>query len=156
MQPIIRTISQKKLVGIRLKMSFMNDRTVQLWQSFMPRRREILNGIGTDLYNVKVYEKVGYFSEFDAGAEFEKWACVEVADFGDLPEGMEELTVEEGLYAVFSHKGVSPHIFFQIYMEWLPNSPYQIDLRPHFDVLGAKFKNNSPDSEEEIWIPIGK
>ena len=25
---------------------------------------------------------------------------------------------------------------------------------PHFEILGAQYKNNEPDSEEEIWIPI--
>ncbi|MDP5096829.1 MAG: GyrI-like domain-containing protein [Flavobacterium sp.] len=36
----------------------------------------------------------------------------------------------------------------------MPNSEYQLDNRPHFEILGAKYKNNAPDSEEEIWIPI--
>ncbi|MEP1984886.1 MAG: GyrI-like domain-containing protein, partial [Maribacter dokdonensis] len=38
--------------------------------------------------------------------------------------------------------------------EWIPNSEYQLDGRPHFEVLGAKYKNNDPNSEEEVWIPI--
>jgi hypothetical protein len=25
---------------------------------------------------------------------------------------------------------------------------------PHFEVLGDKYKNNDPSSEEEVWIPI--
>jgi len=29
-----------------------------------------------------------------------------------------------------------------------------LDDRPHFEVLGDKYKNADPDSEEEIWIPI--
>jgi predicted transcriptional regulator YdeE len=32
----------------------------------------------------------------------------------------------------------------------------KIDNRPHFEVLGDKYKNNDPSSEEEIWIPIRK
>ena len=35
-----------------------------------------------------------------------------------------------------------------------PNSDYKPDDRPHFELLGAKYKNDDPDSEEEIWIPI--
>jgi len=41
-----------------------------------------------------------------------------------------------------------------IMSQWLPNSKYILDHRPHFELLGAKYKNNSPDSEEEVWIPI--
>jgi AraC family transcriptional regulator len=29
-----------------------------------------------------------------------------------------------------------------------------LDQRPHVEVMGEKYKNNDPDSEEEIWIPI--
>jgi len=36
----------------------------------------------------------------------------------------------------------------------LPNSDYELDNRPHFEILGKKYKNNSADSEEEIWIPV--
>lgn len=27
-------------------------------------------------------------------------------------------------------------------------------MQPHFEVLGEKYKDNDPTSEEEIWIPI--
>ena len=47
-------------------------------------------------------------------------------------------------------------IFQYIFSEWIPQSDYSVDDRPHFEVLGAKYKNNDPDSEEEIWIPIKK
>jgi AraC family transcriptional regulator len=36
----------------------------------------------------------------------------------------------------------------------LPNSNYHLDDRPHFEILGEKYKNADPGSEEEIWIPI--
>jgi hypothetical protein len=28
-----------------------------------------------------------------------------------------------------------------------------LDDRPHFEVLGSKYRNNDPESEEETWIP---
>ena len=36
------------------------------------------------------------------------------------------------------------------------HSEYEFDNRPQFEILGEKYKNNAPDSEEEIWIPIKK
>ena len=37
---------------------------------------------------------------------------------------------------------------------WLPNSEFDIDNRPNFEVLGEKYKRTDPSSEEDIWIPI--
>jgi AraC family transcriptional regulator len=43
MIPKIEYLHEKKLVGKRLSMSIGNNRTGELWRSFMPLRREILN-----------------------------------------------------------------------------------------------------------------
>ena len=69
---------------------------------------------------------------------------------------MQTLILEEGTYAVFDYKGSGNdnRIFEYIFGTWLPQSEYELDKRPHFEVLGEKYKNNDPDSEEEIWIPI--
>jgi AraC family transcriptional regulator len=69
---------------------------------------------------------------------------------------METFTLTGGLYAVFDYKGSSndPGIFQYIFGIWIPESNYLLDDRPHFEVLGEKYKNADPNSEEEIWIPI--
>jgi AraC family transcriptional regulator len=69
---------------------------------------------------------------------------------------MEPFRLEGGLYAVFDFKGSGndKSIFQYIFGTWLPGSDYNLDNRPHFEVLGEKYKNNDPGSEEEIWIPI--
>jgi len=53
MEPRIETLTGKKLIGKRVVMSFSEDKTRELWQSFMPRRKDIENSIGTDLYCFK-------------------------------------------------------------------------------------------------------
>lgn len=155
MNPTIKFLSTKKLTGNRLIMSLADNKTGELWQNFMPRRNEIVNKISDDLISLQVYEP-SYFRNFNPHAKFEKWALVEVIDFENLPAGMETFTLESGLYAVFDYKGSSndPRIFQYIFNNWLPNSEYTLDNRPHFEVLGAKYKTNNPDSEEEIWIPV--
>ncbi len=155
MKPRIKTLSEKKLIGNRIKMSFYNNKTFELWRSFMPNRKKILNNIGTELYSLKVYTP-SYFNNFDPNKEFEKWAAVEVKDFDNIPKGMESFVLEGGLYAVFTYKGLSTDdgIFKYIYGNWIPNSEYILDDRPHFEILGDKYKNNDQNSEEEIWIPI--
>lgn len=157
-QPRIETLPEKKLVGLRLVMSHTNNMTGQLWQSFMQRRREIANAIGTDLYSLRIYSP-DYFQNFQSSTEFEKWACIEVAGFDNVPSGMETLIIPEGLYAVFPYKGLpseGAETFRYIYSQWVPNSGYKLDNRPHFELLGSKYKNDDPNSEEDIWVPIWK
>jgi AraC family transcriptional regulator len=154
MEPKLETIAEKKLIGKRMKMSFASNRTGELWRSFMPRRREIQNAVTNDLISLQNYSQPVNLNDFNQ--EFEKWAAVEVTDFQSLPDGMETFLIPAGLYAVFHYKGSSTDtsIFRYIFGEWLPASNYVLDTRPHFERLGDKYKNNDPDSEEDIWIPI--
>ena len=155
MKPRIETLNEKKLVGKRLTMSLAENKTGELWKNFMPRRKEIINSLTSDVISMAVY-KPTHFANFKPTNEFEKWATVEVADFGNMPNEMETFVLPAGLYAVFDYKGLSndPSIFQYIFGTWLPSSDYALDDRPHFEVLGEKYKNNDPNSEEEIWIPI--
>jgi AraC family transcriptional regulator len=95
MQPRIETIGEKKFAGIRLKMSFAENRTRELWQTFVPHRWEIVSVVGTELYSLEIYPP-GFFEAFDPNTEFEKWAAVEVSNFDSLPDGLETLTVPAG------------------------------------------------------------
>ena len=82
---------------------------------------------------------------------------IQVADFNTIPQGMETFELPGGLYAVFHYKGNTANaaeVFRYILQEWLPQSGYELDNRPHFEVLGEKYSNCSDESEEEIWIPI--
>ncbi|PSJ74917.1 GyrI-like domain-containing protein [Sphingobacteriales bacterium UPWRP_1] len=155
MQPQIQNLQEKKLVGMQLLMSLTDNKTGELWRSFMTRRNEITNNLTNDLISVQVYEPA-YFSDFNPSNTFVKWATVEVPDFNQVPANMDMFVLPGGLYAVFNYKGTSnnPGIFQYIFATWLPNSGYTLDNRPHFEVLGAKYKNDNPLSEEEIWIPV--
>ena len=155
-QPRIELLSEKKLVGKRLSMTFANNQTRQLWQSFMPHRQKITRAVNTDLYSLQIYPPHMDFPFNNPEVSFEKWAAVEVSDFGEVPAEMETLTLSGGIYAVFEYQGLNtdPSIFQHIFGNWLPNSQYTPDARPHFEILGAKYRNNDPNSEEEIWIPV--
>lgn len=155
MQPRIEILKEKKLVGKHLTMSLTVNKTAELWKSFMPRRAEITNNISNDLISLQVYSP-NYFAEFNPGNEFEKWATIEVTSFNNVPGDLETFILHGGLYAVFDYKGLNTDssIFQYIFGTWIPNSMYLLDDRPHFEVLGEKYKNADPNSEEEIWIPI--
>ena len=155
MNPRIVTLHEKKLVGIRMNMSLVNNLTGALWGGFMPRRKEITNAVSNDLISMNVYSSK-HFVDFKPTNEFVKWAAVEVSDFDAVPGEMETFVLKGGQYAVFEYKGLNtdPSIFQYIYGQWLPSSEYVLADRPHFEVLGEKYKNNDPNSEEEIWIPV--
>jgi AraC family transcriptional regulator len=155
MNPRIETLHEKKLVGKRMTMSLVNNLTGVLWGKFMPRRKEIVNAVSNDLFSLQIYSPM-HFQNFNPSNEFIKWAAVEVSNFENVPTDMESLVLEGGLYVVFDYKGLSndPSIFQFIYSVWLPDSEYELDDRPHFEVLGDKYKNNDPNSKEEIWIPV--
>ena len=156
MEPRIEQLHEKKLVGKQIITSIANNQTFSLWSSFMPRRKEIINTVSTDLFSMQVYPYDFDFTFSNLSVTFQKWATVEVADFENIPEEMETYVLPAGLYAVFEYKGLNTDtkIFEYIFGTWLPSSQYNIDNRPHFEILGAKYKNNDPNSEEEIWIPI--
>lgn len=157
LSPRIEQLPEKKIIGMRLKMSLANDKTGELWRSFMPRRKEITHVVTPDLFCLQVYEKPLDYNTFNPAVEFEKWAAVEVSDFEAIPDDMETFTLPGGLYVVFLYKGAASEFaspFHFIFGDWLPNSAYFLDHRPHFEILGEKYKNNDPASEEEIWVPI--
>lgn len=155
MEPRIEILEDKKLIGYRVRMSLTNNKTGQLWGSFAPKIKDIKNRLNTDKISMQVYDK-SFYINFNPNIEFEKWATVEVADFNDIPKDMETFTLGGGEYAVFDYIGSSndKSIFQYIFMTWLPNSEYQLDNRPYFEISGEKYNNNDPISEEEIWITI--
>lgn len=157
MNPRIEHLPEKKLIGHHLTMSLVHNKTRQLWSQFAPRIKEIQDRVSEDKISMQIYPPL-FHEQFNPTNEFIKWATVEVHDFENIPEGMSSFLLEEGLYAVFDYKGSSADnaIFQYIFSEWIPNSTYVVDHRPHFEVLGTKYKNNDPSSEEEIWIPIKK
>ncbi|WP_338769769.1 GyrI-like domain-containing protein [Bernardetia sp. ABR2-2B] len=157
MNPKIKILPAKRLIGNSLKMSLSDNKTMELWQSFMPKKKMIKHTIGKDLYSIQIYDKSLDFKDFNPKTEFTKCAMIEVDFFEDIPQGMEKRVLEGGLYAVFLYKGLPkdfPKMAQYVFEEWLPNSAYQLDTREHFEVLGEKYNSTNENSEEEVWIPI--
>ena len=151
MSPKIISIEKRTVIGMQ---SFMHHnehrKIVALWQHFMPRQKEIQTRLNSEFIALQIYDD---FNVMDK--PFDIWACVEVISLKDIPDGMTSFIIPEGEYAVFNHKGLDAANTYQSIMtEWLPTSGYQIDHRPHFQVMGDKYKNGHPDSEEEFYVPI--
>ncbi len=121
----------------------------------MPFVKDFASRPTNDLLSIQLYPQ-DYYVQFSPATIFEKWAVIEINHLEPVPNDLDAFIIPSGLYAVFYFKGAStdPTIFQYIFTEWLPNADYHLDHRPHFEVLGEKYKNNDPSSEEEIWIPI--
>ncbi len=153
------TIAEKHLVGFSDRFSMSNQRIPQLWQKFMPRRGEIDGVLSTDFFSVEEYDDLSFFEAFNPTKEFRKWAAVEVDPSTDQPSDFEKLHIPAGDYVVFTFVGPPSEAFkaySYIFQSWIPSSDFDVDLRPHFSLMGAKYKMNDISSEEEIWIPIKK
>ncbi|QCK16598.1 GyrI-like domain-containing protein [Mangrovivirga cuniculi] len=155
MKPEIKSLSAKTLLGLKTKMSIANNSTGELWARFIPLSKEIKNKVSSDKISLQIYPK-DFFKNFSPVTDFEKWAGVFVEGKNVWNKELDVLEIPEGKYAVFNYKGLAgdSKIFQYIYGEWLPQSGFNLDQRPHFEVLGENYSNTSPDSEEEIWIPI--
>lgn len=151
MQPKIVTLTEKKVVGMQSKMLMHQyENIIKLWKSFMPKKHELKNTINQELIAIQDYPDFGNLE-----TSYNIWACVEVSNLSDVPNDMEGFTIPKGEYIKVLHKGMDAGKTYQrIMTEWLPNSGYAIDDRPHFQVMGDKYKNGSPDSEEDFYIPI--
>lgn len=156
-EPRIIDFTEVRLIGLRSRMSFANDRTSELWREFRPLSSSIAGRIGSDMYSVKVYDASYSFSSFDPAAEYDKWAAVAVTDSAEVGDGMESLIVPEGMCVEFVHIGPAssaPRTFGYIFGEWLPGSGYELDLRPHFEILPEGYDPFAKNATERVLIPI--
>lgn len=160
MEPKIVEIAPKQMIGQRSKTRLADNQIPNLWKAFMPRRGEVQNQVQGQFYSIQHYQPGMKMQDFTPMTEYESWACVEVMELGEIPNGMESRTLDGGLYAVFIYKGPAANFgstFQYIHREWMPQSGYEMDDRDHFEVLGPKYLGPAhPDSEEEVWIPIRK
>lgn len=142
---------------MRDEMSLVEDSTFDLWHGFMTNKKQISHQVGNDLYNLHVYSEHVTFFNFTENTVFTKWACVEVSNMDTVPEGMDVLMFEGGMYLVEEHNGPSFEVqktYDRIFKEIIPFSNFSVDQRPHFEVLGEHYLGRDPNSKEDIWIPI--
>ena len=150
----IRVFEGETVAGVCRRTSFAHDLTSEIWREFRSREHEIPDRVGSETYSIKVYGPDHSFSRFDPAAEFEKWAAAPVGWAAGSFDGMR---IPPGEYAVFIHRGPASdaaRTFGYIFGEWLPASEFEIDLRPHFEILPAGYDPFDPAAEEEIWVPV--
>jgi len=156
--PEIKIIPEKIIIGLYEVMSLSEDKTRLLWKKFGSQRKEITNALCDGSYSIQVYDEGFVRGEFSHTTLFDKWAGIEVKNMVEVPKGMEILIIPAGKWAVFQYQGI-PSAFYKmaqyIYEDWLPNSKYQLDHRPHFEYMDSDYLGPmNPEAREEVWIPI--
>tara|TARA_B100000497_G_scaffold128039_1_gene172747 strand:+ start:6334 stop:6807 length:474 start_codon:yes stop_codon:yes gene_type:complete len=151
-EPKIIEFEGSLLSGISKSMDLQTFAPAEVWSQFMPRISRVNNRLNDDLISLRSFEGIPLFGP-NASPVFVYWGGVETEVKND---GFEHIHIPSGTYAVFHFKGLSSDstIWRYIYGEWLPNSSWELDDKPHFERLGPAYKNNHPDSEEEIYIPL--
>lgn len=85
-------------------------------------------------------------------------ACFEVGGIEDVPEGMVGEVVPAMKAAKFLHKGRLEGLkdtYAKIMGEWMPAEGLEVDYsKPSIERYDARFKEDSDDSEIEIWMPL--
>ncbi len=142
-------LPSRRLIGRSISMSFVENKTGQLFGSFMPmtKRLKMKSAI---IYDVRVYPP-NYHLRFDPTRTFVKWVAVDAID-DPADVGLQSIDIPAGRYAVFSEVS-GPEVFQYIFSEWLPSSGYQLDDRPHFDELIPGEQPGTTQSES-YYIPI--
>ncbi len=160
MEPVFKFIAEKKVIGMGTKfisaLSPDNNNQVlipALWQKYVPRRNEIQFAMGPEDIGVCLNPK-GEKSHPD---ECFYMACAEVKKIEKIPEGMISMTLPEGEFAVFTHKGRVEKLGMTmkyIFGSWLPKSGKKLRDAPDLEIYDQRFKPDSEDSELDIYIPI--
>ena len=155
-EPIIGDIETFYFTGQSLTMSLVDDRTPELFRSFMPNRKTY-QSIDQEaiVYDIRVYPK-DYYRPFNPANEYTKWAAVRISEDRFQENAEEYISITAGLYAQFTIHGnvVPPNLYQYIFTTWLPESPYQLDDRPHFDKLWPDPHQRGAVSKQAICIPI--
>jgi AraC family transcriptional regulator len=161
-EPVIRKEEGFTIVGLGTRfISVMSpeannlDRIPLLWDQFITRIGEVPNRVDGTSWGVCLP-----LAPEERTHEHELWyiAGAPVTSVGEIPEGMESLTIEPATYAIFTHRGRVSELaktYAQIYTSWLPGSGYRETSGAELERYDGRF-TNADDSVMEIWVPVEK
>lgn len=145
-----------RLAALEGKMSFRDDLTPTLWRAFAMIRRHFPERFSTTQYSVSLYP-ARFFLDFSADRSFLKWAAAPMTGDTDPPGALKWLDIPPGRYAVFEYRGAAEggaSFFEYIFKEWLPQSGFILDTRPHFEILPPDYRPDDIDATEWVYIPV--
>ncbi|MCB0645958.1 MAG: GyrI-like domain-containing protein [Saprospiraceae bacterium] len=152
--PDIKIWPATKLTGLSINMSLENDMTGYLFSKFMPLMMRIGLPMPVEVFDIRSYP-AGFYTNFNPKKEYKKAAMIRLAEGYQMPAEFDTFEIPEGLYAIFEYNGAKEanSAFDYIFSEWFPSAPFEIDDRPHFDII-LPMKRQDEDAKQRICIPI--
>jgi AraC family transcriptional regulator len=140
-----------KIVGIGVNTSVQNapKDCMPIWMEFTKRLGEVKN-----LVNPQVMYGVA-FTISQQDCTFRYTAGIEVSEFGEIKEGLEQIEVPASNYLIFTHKG-KLNTLGQTYNEITEEIKKLEKEQKEFwiEYYDERYKNDSDDSEFDIWIAV--
>ncbi len=144
----IVTIESFTVIGLEIHSSDSQE-IMALWEEFTPRIQEIPGvEMNDDAYGV-------FWGNDEICDEFSYLACVESDMSGSLPEGMLELNIPGGEYAVFTFPFEKvEEAYAYIYGEWLLVSAYEHGAGYDFEYYPADFIPSDDGILMQLYVSV--
>lgn len=148
--PEIKTRDSFRVAGPSARCSFEDNSPIPpLWQQFNARMAEIETDTDSRAY--------GVCCDADGAGHFRYVAGLEVAASSGIPQGMDDVTIPAGRYAVFTHTGHIADFPKTVYSVWnkaLPDAGLEPRQAPEFEVYDKRFDVATGRGVVELWIPV--
>lgn len=149
MNPKIVTKPSFNVVGFKYRGKNEKNEIPDLWQKFNKRFGELKH-----ILEEEVAYGVQDNFDHDSG-EFDYVAGIAVSSNDNQPADAVYWEIPEQTYAVFTTTLPAVRMTFDnIYSKWLPNSGYQRQPGPEFELYDEEFNSKDPSSQFYIYIPI--
>ncbi len=144
----IVTIEGLTVIGLEIHSSDSTE-ILTLWEEFTPRIQEIPGvEMDDDAYGV-------FWGNDEMSDEFSYLACVESDMSGPLPEGMLELNIPGGEYAVFTFPFEKvEEAYAYIYGEWLLVSAYEHGTGYDFEYYPTEFIPSDEGLLMQLYVSV--
>lgn len=153
MEPRIVQLEKLILVGRPYYGDANEHKFAKAWERFGNLEKEVSHRLNPMVgFGVEIYGP-----EFQTEHQWTYFPSVQVSQFDDVPALLFAKTLPSATYAVFTAKGGIPKLgdtFMYAYMTWLPTSAYEVAFPFDFEYYDERFKDNDPDSEVDIYIPV--
>ncbi len=156
LEPRYEIIGDIKLVGTLSTTTMQNLQFTRYWEEFFPQYNKAEHKDNNRFYGTMFWEDQPTMTQ-DMPINYLVGVPEEV--LSDPQEPWVKHTIKGGSYAVFTHKGPVERIqetYMYIYGTWLQNSTYEERYGDQFEYYDERFKDQSPDSIVEIWVPVQK
>ena len=149
------TIVEKKaftIVGMKYEGKNENDEILELWPRFMQNVDKIENRVN----EVEYFGYDTWTEKINETGEFIYYAAAEVGGEGQVPEGMDVISIPASEYAVFTLENKNVHNAVQeVFKKWLPESGYKLSGNYDFEYYDENFRPDDENAKIYFYIPVG-